>query len=617
MINWEETKNQFNRFDLSGFRPKVVVTCDVCKNRSDIITIREKNKIKDGQIKWKCPSCVSKERWQSESYRNKMEEACRSDEFKQKVSKLAKQRWNDGKYGDEYKKAISNSMLNVWKDQQYRETISGKLKEWNADPANKEKLRTIYDSPEYREKLKSVVNSPEYKENRRKTIESPEYKERQRLAKLMRPTRPPSPPKKKSKVAVKCKCGKENMVTKYQVKEGKPWRCASCVAKSKWQDESYRKKMNRICNTDDYKQKVSKLSIERWKDPKYVKMKSKELNNKWNDEEFRKMIVNKAKERWEDPEYKEKMAVMRGNQSGKPSSIQKALYSILDDLKINYYSEYAGEVCKVGPYWFDCVIPRQNDKTLLIECQGDYWHNLPDRIVLDGTKATYIEKYHSDQYELKYLWEHEFKCKDKIIELIKYWLNITQLELIDFGLKDVEIKNCQIKEYKLLLSKYHYLPNASRGGEAFGAYFNNQLIACCVFSSPIRQNIDTKGYNMEECRELSRLCIHPRYQKKNFASWFVSRCIKLLDPKYKLIISYCDTTFNHDGAVYKACNFTQDEIIRPDYWYVSKDGWIMHKRTLYDHAVKSYVVEKEFADKYGYKKVYGKEKLRFIYTRQK
>jgi len=50
-------------------------------------------------------------------------------------------------------------------------------------------------------------------------------------------------------------------------------------------------------------------------------------------------------------------------------------------------------------------------------------------------------------------------------------------------------------------------------------------------------------------------------------------------------------------------------------WYVSEDGWVIHKKTLYEHAVKMGLKEKEYANLKEYKRVYGKKKLRFIYKR--
>ena len=302
----------------------------------------------------------------------------------------------------------------------------------------------------------------------------------------------------------------------------------------------------------------------------------------------------------------------------KVSSLDKLFYSILDDLNIKYYREYNDQPddpqCQIGPYNFDCVIPRKGKPSLLVEIQGDYWHSLHRSMINDRTKATYIAQNFSNQYELKYLWEHEFKCKDKIIELVKYWVGITKHELIDFQFKDVIIKECAAKDYRLLLAKYHYLPNAGRGGKAFGAYLNRQLIAVCVFSPPIRQNIRTGGIAFSDVKELSRLCIHPRYQKKNFASWFISHCLKRSN--HQMTIAYCDTTFNHEGIIYEATNFKLDGIVKADYWYVDNRGWVMHKKTLYEHARKMKMKEREFAEKYNYQKVWGREKKRFIFLRE-
>lgn len=303
----------------------------------------------------------------------------------------------------------------------------------------------------------------------------------------------------------------------------------------------------------------------------------------------------------------------------KVSSIQILLYSILDDLGIKYYKERidseSDKEVSIGPYNFDCVIPRENKPTLLIECQGDYWHNTDTHIRNDKAKSTYIERYYSNQYELKYIWEHEFLNKDKIIDLIKYWTGINT-EVVDFNFNEIEVKRCEASDYRLLLSKYHYLPNAGRGGIAYGAYLGNELVAVCVFSPLGRQNInESVGYEIDEVRELSRLCINPKFQKKNFASWLIGRSISKLDRKYKCIISYADTTFNHDGTIYRASNFMQDRIVPPDYWYVAKDGWAMHKRTMYGHAVDLNMKEAEFAELHGYKRVYGSEKLRFVYDR--
>ena len=42
--------------------------------------------------------------------------------------------------------------------------------------------------------------------------------------------------------------------------------------------------------------------------------------------------------------------------------------------------------------------------------------------------------------------------------------------------------------------------------------------------------------------------------KKNYASYFISRCLKLL-PQNVIIISYADSNINHIGCIYQATNW--------------------------------------------------------------
>ena len=370
-----------------------------------------------------------------------------------------------------------------------------------------------------------------------------------------------------------------------------------------------------VVNRDEVKQKLSAAASKQWENP-----------------EFRDCVVKNSKKIWEDPDRRKRMDRIRTDPIFKPvhqrhlaelnsdtpkvSSIQHILYSILDDLGVKYFCEHQDSVpdlqCVIGPYIVDCIVPRTGRPDLIIECQGDYWHNLPGNENRDNRKASYISNNFPNKYEMKYLWEHEFKQKDRVISTLKYWLGLGELGSVDFDLGAVLIKDCPAADYRLFLSKYHYLVNAGRGGNCVGGYLNGELIAVCVFSPLVRQNLP---YNYASTKELSRLCIHPKYQKKNFGSWFISRCIKRLPTIITTILSYCDTTFNHDGAVYKAANFTYAGEVPPDYWYVNSEGWVMHKKTLYNHAQSLKMTEAEFALKHNYIKTYGAKKLRFIFTR--
>lgn len=378
--------------------------------------------------------------------------------------------------------------------------------------------------------------------------------------------------------------------------------------------------VERICKKYDIKLPIDYNSIQSdrikaaWTDEK--RKEAALRSAKLISPELRKQLSEGSRKLWEDGKYRQVQAIRRSTQSWSVSSIQKILYSLLDDLGVVYYREYDDKPndpeTVIGPYCFDCVIPRSNKSTLLIECHGDYWHSLDKAIVKDKQKSAFINNNFNGQYELKCIWEHEFKCQNKVSELLKYWLGITDFQTADFNFRDVTIKEVTVKTANTLLDKYHYLSGCGRGGILYGAFINGKLIAVCAFSTLIRQNLP---YDRESSRELSRFCIHPSYQKKNFGSWLISRCMKMLPKHIKTIISYCDTTFNHNGALYRSSNFILDGVVASDYWYVDANKWVMHKKTLYGHAKKMSMTENAFAEKNGYKRVYGSEKLRFIYKR--
>jgi hypothetical protein len=143
----------------------------------------------------------------------------------------------------------------------------------------------------------------------------------------------------------------------------------------------------------------------------------------------------------------------------------------------------------------------------------------------------------------------------------------------------------------------------------FGAFLNDELIAVCKFASVVRKEVATSmNLKTSEVLELDRFCIHPNYQKKNFASWFLSRCTKLInDSKITHLVSFADSTFGHIGTIYKAANWMKIGTVKPSYHYVDSTGWVLHKKTLWDHAKKMGKSEVEYAEENGYQKVHFEE----------
>jgi len=113
-----------------------------------------------------------------------------------------------------------------------------------------------------------------------------------------------------------------------------------------------------------------------------------------------------------------------------------------------------------------------------------------------------------------------------------------------------------------------------------------------------------------------RFCIKPTHQKRNLASWLISRSYLAGKAFIHTIIAYSDLTFNHHGTIYKALNFELDSVVNPDYWYVGKDGLRLHKKTLYNRARKMKLTEREYADMHALKKIKGLAKLKYIFHKK-
>lgn len=245
---------------------------------------------------------------------------------------------------------------------------------------------------------------------------------------------------------------------------------------------------------------------------------------------------------------------------------------------------------------------------VLIEVQGDYWHKLPGRPNRDTKKAEVAQKY---GYKLIYIHEHEFERPDLIRNRIKN--AIAPMQPFDFT--NCDIREISWQDAKKFLDTYHY-QKSGRAGIKVGAYYNGVLIAVAVFCPPVRlESAKKQGLQYNEISELSRLCIHPEYQCKNLATWFIAKARKIqlkVKPTTKVLIAFSDTTYAHYGTIYKADNWHLDGETDNGYWYI-KNRSIVHKKTVWNAAKKLKITEKQMAIQMGLKKVKSMPKLRWIY----
>jgi len=114
------------------------------------------------------------------------------------------------------------------------------------------------------------------------------------------------------------------------------------------------------------------------------------------------------------------------------------------------------------------------------------------------------------------------------------------------------IKHEECEEWLL---KIHYAKRIPLIMHSFGLYVDKKLDGIITYGMPASPALCV-GVCGEDHRhlvlELNRLCL--LNNKKNQASFLVGNSLKLL-PKPSIIVSYADTSMNHNGYIYQATNF--------------------------------------------------------------
>lgn len=140
-------------------------------------------------------------------------------------------------------------------------------------------------------------------------------------------------------------------------------------------------------------------------------------------------------------------------------------------------------------------------------------------------------------------------------------------------------------EARYILEKYHYLSAISadfKSGYNYGCFKDGQIVGVAIFTGfPVPELVEgmfgLDRFEQLGMFELSRLCLDPDIQKTehNLASWFVSRCIRLLrrHTPVRAILSYADSAF-HSGTIYAACNFGYYGLTdaKKDFYIKNADG---------------------------------------------
>jgi hypothetical protein len=407
------------------------------------------------------------------------------------------------------------------------------------------------------------------------------------------------------------------------------------AAKNNWLDPEYVAKVTAATSNPEYLEKLAKAGRENYKNSL----------GKWIATAEAKLVIsNKVKQQWANPDYRAKQEMWfrqrietitkasrlalsdptkrqnwlsklkiananRRQSGGWVSTAQKQLYYILSSSGIDFHEE--GPETRIGPFYVvDCVIPQQQrmTKPLIIEVQGEYWHSLPNVMMRDRQKVTYV-RVHTD-YDLLPLPELNLSSFTEVEQkLATYGLDLNKLVCRP---KQLVIKQIDETIASMFYSIFHYSGTVRKGAIVYGAYLGDELVAAISYCYPMRMETTTRlGYNVGEVVEISRLARRTNLLCKNLISYLIAKTKILLPQKIKCIVSFSDATYNHTGKVYKAAGFVNDGIVPADYHYVSINGKY-HKKTIWDRAKRMKMTEVEYANKYNLAKVPHGEKTRWI-----
>lgn len=181
------------------------------------------------------------------------------------------------------------------------------------------------------------------------------------------------------------------------------------------------------------------------------------------------------------------------------------------------------------------------------------------------------------------------------------------------------VKPTDSATYMDWVMRKHYAKTLPSISYAFAIYNRENIVqGCCTFGRPLSMPLIKtcfNGYYQDSFLELNRLVVNDGLEK-NVLSFFVSRCLKML-PKPNVIVSYADTSKNHNGYIYQATNWYYSGLSEKFKDYMVKGLEHLHPATILDMVGRS-DGERGHLDKVKLLKVrYGSDNVYMVERPQK
>jgi hypothetical protein len=178
---------------------------------------------------------------------------------------------------------------------------------------------------------------------------------------------------------------------------------------------------------------------------------------------------------------------------------------------------------------------------------------------------------------------------------------------------DYEVKRIPCLTAKEYIIKNHYSHGChNRPSPCYGLYDGEILIGVLMFATPCSERVRASVFGADykdRVTELHRLHILD-VTPKNTESWFIARCLNLLQrdkPNIRAVISFADLTEGHSGVIYKATNAFQCGQTCRTTFYMDDSGRLRHPRQC------GLNISKEMASEMGWRAVRRESKNRYIY----
>lgn len=395
------------------------------------------------------------------------------------------------------------------------------------------------------------------------------------------------------KVVCNCdSCGKVRIITirvkSRIINNDLPWLCPSCVGKSlsdtisermrnKWSNNKYRLRQIFVKRTEDYRNKASISSIQRWRNPKYRSqfkpMPNSEFHEKHlNDPRFD--YSNTIFKSW-DEKLKIKCQICNecfeikplnhiSNRSCPNCVSTTAEFEIKSYINSIGFDVISHDRSLIKPFEIDIFVP---EFKLGIEYHGAYWHSY-DRSEVKKEKLKHQNKALmaiQNGINLKQFYCFEWNNNK---DLIKSMLDCYCGNNVKLNARDCNFLVVSNEDVKDFLDQNH-LQGHRNASICVGLFYDNQLVSVATFSKK------DDGY------ELIRLASKRGLTIMGGPSKLITNSFKIF--KFPKLYTFADLRYS-SANVYNKLGFNKLYVTSPNYKYI-KNKIILSRQQCQKHKL--------------------------------